>query len=417
MRGAKMDEIPGITVSYDENDFPTYLEVTSVNDITIVQPHCNPDFVDQHKIFGRYRIADKIKTSFEGSVYKLNPNTPGDPRQYALKIMHNQLNFINEWNGLRALEGEKTFLFDEVKLYGAFREFDFVNNAFSAPPSTVFELEFKSQPQFFCLLSRHMWGFTLEKRYEELRHTSLHLQKMNQWGIVIGILRQLQLLHFSFNDHALFSNVEIFGRKRFTNFHCNIHERNIILNGRYSGVYYPHLIDPGLSVDFNGLYFKDMVGFFYNNKLLAGRLPMPENTVMEEMVFTHCQQMDICQTLYFLFKHETEYTEFHYGGAKIRDSQFPLKSDLGPYKICRQLKEFSDKLQDGPTVIKHLKAFANLNVMADVGIMGFLLSTVFLNSTTYKSFWLQIVQYFGNVPFSNKEEANEKRYPSYNRKI
>ncbi|KAI3385254.1 hypothetical protein SNEBB_001747 [Seison nebaliae] len=125
-----------------------------------------------------------------------------------------------------------------------------------------------------------------------------HIKKALRF--IILSLRQLQILHFTFNRYGIFFNYNILRNYTFTLFHGDIHGGNILMVAHpVYGRNYPQFIDIGFALNFLLHKETDVYTLLYNRFLLRTSLIRSERAkniyvVHKNQLLNSLQVMDLC---------------------------------------------------------------------------------------------------------------------------
>ncbi|KAI3380962.1 hypothetical protein SNEBB_010599 [Seison nebaliae] len=193
--------------------------------------------------YKQYKINKILGKGVQGSVLEVANNG----KEYALKVFNSASDFILQLNSLIAYNT----MFNQLQIHhlsqGANQIFN-LGYKFHGSRSDYNLIEYH-QP--FCLLMSKLHGkmyMYSEFRYRNFaRMTPVKMKRALK--VIILVFRQMQLLHFTYNEYSIFRNDKLFSSRTFTSFHGDIHSANIMMvNHKKFGADFPQFIDVGFAV-------------------------------------------------------------------------------------------------------------------------------------------------------------------------
>ncbi|KAI3384528.1 hypothetical protein SNEBB_003596 [Seison nebaliae] len=183
----------------------------------------------------------------------------------ALKRLIKLDNFLIQINALAASTRNN----GPLKLLGTMEGFNHMDDeVFSYESQHV-----NSRNGRFCYAMTYIRGKEL-KQIDNLKELgsgktifSYRRLKIN-YKLIILILRQLQRLHFSFNEYPLQTESPIYGAYSFTMSHGDLHRSNIIVQKQLDNTYVPILVDVGFNIYYGYYDHNEIFIQFYNKYLL-----------------------------------------------------------------------------------------------------------------------------------------------------
>ncbi|KAI3384440.1 hypothetical protein SNEBB_009021 [Seison nebaliae] len=186
----------------------------------------------------------------------------------------------------------------------------------------------------FCLIMPRLKGTRLDTAMKKriFGDSRIYESKFYIYKILILILRDVQLLHFSFNQYPIYENAPIYGRLSYTLYHGDLLRTNIMVvdsNDRTLPKR-PVLFDVGFHLSFIITLKNDLIIQFYNKYLLQKYLPLAhreELSVDRRQIMNLMQQIDFCMFLALLL-------DFFYNVDDVVEY---------PMEICLKVMKFTDQ--------------------------------------------------------------------------
>ncbi|KAI3383775.1 hypothetical protein SNEBB_005576 [Seison nebaliae] len=198
-----------------------------------------------------------------------------------------------------------------------------------------------------------------------------YASKLFAFKFFISILRDLQLLHFSFNNYATFENSPIYGEYSHTLYHGDLMISNIMVLNKKR----PILIDVGYHMSHIREMKNELIIQFYNKYLLENILSIEErkeHSVHRNQLLNLMQQLDFCMFIIVILDsfHINEYGDEH------------------PMGICLDLLDWTESNQ------KPYRYQGILNLQSEFKEILLFLLPFNMPLLSYQQTWLKLYQFF-----------------------
>ncbi|KAI3384529.1 hypothetical protein SNEBB_003597 [Seison nebaliae] len=242
-------------------------------------------------IYYGYKYKKKLGAGVQGAVYLMDNGT----HVLALKKMEYLDNFLFQINTLAASTRNN----GSLKLLGTMEG---LNEKKNKP--LIFDLQrVKSREGKFCYAMSYVEGKQLKKfNFKELgsgKDPASYQNLKRNYRLIILILRQLQILHFSFNEYPIQIETPIYGAYSFTMSHGDLHRSNIIVQNQTNSNYVPFLVDVGFTIYHSSYDHNEIFIQFYNKYLLEESFIGDRKglTVHRLQLINSHQNQDFCMVL------------------------------------------------------------------------------------------------------------------------
>ncbi|KAI3378217.1 hypothetical protein SNEBB_008287, partial [Seison nebaliae] len=317
--------------------------------------------------FKGYQYEANLGRGIQGKVFRMSN---GD-KTMALKQFTNLADFLAQINSLLAL----TMIDYPMKLLGMMRS--------PNPPVEYTDHNYRALSKVgqFCVMMPYIEGRSLAqvvaaKIFNQLRNIYTKREyQLTTYRIIIKILRDVQLLHFSFNRYPHYQNSPIYGEYSYTLFHGDLLVNNILVQRSADNkIITPFLIDVGFHFGVIMNFKNEIIGQFYNKYLLKAGLPISDRnqfTVHRHQLLNMMQQLDFCMIAILIMDSFHQLDDFR---------------EL-PANICRGIFDWS-RQNDMP--FRHQKITAAKGTYHEI-IMKVLSFTVPL--LNYQETWLNLYNF------------------------
>ncbi|KAI3389575.1 hypothetical protein SNEBB_009864 [Seison nebaliae] len=239
----------------------------------------------------------------------------------------------------------------------------------------------------YCLGMSYIKGDLLTE------HVVNYNDKIN-WRITVLLLRQLQILHFTFNEYEYLSNNLLLKRRSFTLFHGDLHHGNVIMTNQTTPYLYPQIIDGGLAPSMCIHYRRDVMIHFYN-QYVQQEANIAENrhlVVPANMMFTLFQHRDMSSIFHLI------YMLYHKRLLHMQIAELFLRFTMTPNILANVLRNAYAFLLPH-SMLRHLPYSRIFNRhMGDVARIWLTLLVSLHGSKTYVQIWPKIVEAFTVQP-------------------
>ncbi|KAI3387286.1 hypothetical protein SNEBB_009432, partial [Seison nebaliae] len=285
-----------------------------------IHPFCTSGPVTRaRKKYHNYHKSDLLGEGAQGIVYKI-VNPEGRPPKAVMKTYHYNGDFIMQLNAQYALNR----LIPSFQLLGVLRGVDESKTAM-LDQSYMYEVL-----GTYCLMTEFISG--IQTSDISLSKDILNWRDKNKIRFIILLLRQLQVLHFSYNHYEIFPQTPSFTDYTFTLYHGDLHTDNLIVtrNG------HPRLIDIGAPI-WKVLRDYGMVMLMQYNYHLSEDIGIEDKKrymVHRKLLMNHLQANDFCKVLIIILEMISDMDL----GYQVRE-------------ICKEMGAFflrKDKLMDIP---------------------------------------------------------------------
>ncbi|KAI3383776.1 hypothetical protein SNEBB_005577 [Seison nebaliae] len=239
--------------------------------------------------YNGYRFQKFLGVGAQGQVVLLRKGND----QIALKKVNKLTDFLAQINSLIAL----TMNDYKMKLYNIMTSTETLENYYERTYNAT------SERGGFCYTMTYIRGVMMEFALSQQMFNNLEQygSKFFAYKFLILILRDLQLLHFSFNRYPIYHNAPIYGKYSHTLFHGDLMTSNImVVNTQEAQPLRPLLIDVGFHMSFVNKMKNELIIQFYNKYLLADSLPRRNRkrlVVHRNQIINMMQQLDFCMFL------------------------------------------------------------------------------------------------------------------------
>ncbi|KAI3384586.1 hypothetical protein SNEBB_000071 [Seison nebaliae] len=252
---------------------------------------CDPLINIDDFVYHNFSSKSTLGTGVQGVVYKMK----NDERQcLAYKIFTQLSDFLMQVNAMTALRPH----FPQYRIYSIeqndhIEKFDWFYN--DGPKM----LDLKAP---FCMAMTYLRGgrpnWSMQNSYSNMKKLKRNFR------FLLLILKQLQVLHFSFNHYPVVEDSDIFGAFSFTMFHGDLHGGNILMTRDETSEHlYPQMIDIGYKFGFMIGRTIHLFDVFYNHHLFNEKLPIEQrkkNIVLRNQLLNELQSLDFCMLGMFI---------------------------------------------------------------------------------------------------------------------
>ncbi|KAI3380668.1 hypothetical protein SNEBB_008083 [Seison nebaliae] len=326
------------------------------------------DIPESYQTNGYYTIR-VLGKGVQGTVHLLH-NRLGN--KLAFKGFDNLADFLVQINAALAL----TEFDSPYKVVGMMKGYG------KKMPENSLQIHAENRMGPFCLILSYVEGRTMldmiRKNEFPPAEDSEEIQK-RYIGMIVNILRELQMLHFTFNRYAMYENIKVFGANSFTNGHGDLQIGNILVS-KQGNLEIPHLIDAGYSFTFLLHDPNEILTQVFNNYLLDGTLPIKtrqQHVVHRNQLLNSAQNYDFCTLMGLIYMTFLAEEFKHTFPAKLCLDIFKWSRDHG--NPVRNL-EFVDWVKDNSELFKPII---------------FLLAGFARPFLTYADTWLKITAILG----------------------
>ncbi|KAI3379662.1 hypothetical protein SNEBB_001459 [Seison nebaliae] len=332
----------------------------------------------------------KISSGGQGSTFLIKQQR----KRTIYKTMSEVTSFIIELNALKAYE------YHPLGFWHNFRVISYSKKKLNGQTETKsisytsnFTIDYQYPIGQFCLEMTYVNGVELYKDDDYIFR--LHSNIKEFYIFVILLLKQIQAIHFTLNEHKI-TDFRLHQRASYANSHDDIHCRNILVtknsNSNKSKILFdmkiPILIDPGISSSFLYTTTYDIIGGFYNFYLRKESDIKQLNIIRKGRLLTSGQGIDFC-TLGYLF-----------ANAVTGDIKQSRPKNI---KQCLKLKKLLGYKEH--TTTNYGRTTPHINLMNDKELKKILplLELMFSSMLQFQTFnvWLGIVKFFD--PYRNEQ--------------
>ncbi|KAI3383428.1 hypothetical protein SNEBB_009062 [Seison nebaliae] len=244
--------------------------------------------------YKKYIPHGQLGKGAQGQVVRMI-STDGDQDYIAFKQMTSLDGFVMQLNALNASAKHG----GHIKLIGIMRGTHPIEDFLD----TIMDVNTKQGK--FCYAMSLASGSTLEvPKNVDCFKDKANLEELRiNYQIIILLLRQLQILHFSFNEYPSETHNQIYGAYSFTMSHGDLHKDNIIVQKQPDGSFTPVLIDMGFPLHTAFLDHNELFLQFYNKYLLDESLPKNDReglVVNRHQIINSQQRYDFCMFIKLL---------------------------------------------------------------------------------------------------------------------
>ncbi|KAI3388612.1 hypothetical protein SNEBB_003032 [Seison nebaliae] len=335
-------------------------------------PFCNIKKIGQCIIreYNGGKIIDILKWAInDGMVYTLAID---QTRVATLKIKISRYNFLHELSAIEALrkEPEPNLQYHKLNSYGKL-QLPIGKEITKLLGGVIIE-----NKQNFCIEQSWISSHKFTNTFSQFNLNNYNDLKMILRYFIL-ILRQLQLLHFSYNSHGGKPDT-FFKVNSYTLSHCNLHGNNVLLAG--TNLHVPVIVNMGISITHMLPNELALFPFFYNSQLEKDKRKVIQPKVIQpNMIINHCQQMDFCYLLlillHLLFKH--------------------FKYVLIPMAYCSNFIRLRRTIFPYRKLIERLPYFQNEIFRLHFGsLVHFFIEELLRPLPTYESSWMRLSKIF-----------------------
>ncbi|KAI3385331.1 hypothetical protein SNEBB_002770 [Seison nebaliae] len=245
------------------------------------------------RINNRTEIISYMTNGAQGKVYKIDRV---GRRKKVLKIFLYKSGLLLEANGLKAFNTYPipNLGYELNSMMTNHREIASISfNRFEITGSRI-QYPYQDGEGDYCTESTFVEGSELGSNKNFTG--SLKKNEKKTLRLLIWLLKQVQVLHFTFNSIAISQPVQrsSFEVSSFTNFHGDIHEGNVIIRNEKLENFEPILIDYGGHLEFFFQNVEDIKLFFYNKFKRGEAGGIAPNMIRINRVFNFGQNLDFC---------------------------------------------------------------------------------------------------------------------------
>ncbi|KAI3384585.1 hypothetical protein SNEBB_000070 [Seison nebaliae] len=246
---------------------------------------CDPRVNIGEYLYRNFSTTTMLGRGIQGSVYKMKN---GAKQCIAYKIFTQLSDFLMQVNAMIALQSH----FPQYRIYAIEQNYHNDNSDWFYNDE-VNTLDLKAP---YCMVMTYLKGDPPELI---MKNTYLNMKTLKRnFRMLILLLKQLQVLHFSFNHYPVVRDSDIFGAFTFTMFHGDLHGSNILMTrDETSKQLYPQMIDVGYKFEMLISGQHNLFDLYYNYHLLNEKLPIEErkkNIVLKDQFMNELQTIDLC---------------------------------------------------------------------------------------------------------------------------